>query len=149
MRALGLRPQRLQLVGGGARNPAWRRLLATQLRAGLATPVRLALPASTAAANAAARNALGPLSRAAETAKPLSTRRVKWLTTLLPTLPGSCFRWTRVRGPSRRAVSATTASTSAADQGPRTTSTTQQRPSCSAILTPTVYSGSAPVYRST
>jgi xylulokinase len=38
MRGLGLEPARLALVGGGARNPAWRRLLATQLRAGLAAP---------------------------------------------------------------------------------------------------------------
>jgi xylulokinase len=49
MRALGLEPQRLQLVGGGARNPAWRRLLATQLRVGLATPAAEEGPALGAA----------------------------------------------------------------------------------------------------
>lgn len=38
MRGLGLEAERLALVGGGARDPAWRRLLATQLRAGLVVP---------------------------------------------------------------------------------------------------------------
>jgi xylulokinase len=49
MRALGLEPQQLQLVGGGARNPAWRRLLATQLRVELATPAAEEGPALGAA----------------------------------------------------------------------------------------------------
>ncbi len=38
MRSLGLEPGRLALVGGGARSPAWRRLLATQLGAELDSP---------------------------------------------------------------------------------------------------------------
>lgn len=38
MRALGLEPSQLGLVGGGARNPAWRRLLAAQLGAALTSP---------------------------------------------------------------------------------------------------------------
>jgi xylulokinase len=38
MRALGLEPEGLALVGGGARSAAWRRLLATQLGAALASP---------------------------------------------------------------------------------------------------------------
>lgn len=37
MRAVGLEPAELALVGGGARNPAWRRLLASQLRVELTT----------------------------------------------------------------------------------------------------------------
>ena len=49
MRALGLEPRRLQLVGGGARNPAWRRLLATQLGVDLATPAAEEGPALGAA----------------------------------------------------------------------------------------------------
>jgi xylulokinase len=49
MRGLGLEPARLALVGGGARNPAWRRLLATQLRAGLAAPATEEGPALGAA----------------------------------------------------------------------------------------------------
>ena len=49
MRALGLEPQGLQLVGGGARNAGWRRLLATQLRARLATPAAEEGPALGAA----------------------------------------------------------------------------------------------------
>ena len=39
MRALGLEPASLALVGGGARNPAWRRILASQLRVELTTAV--------------------------------------------------------------------------------------------------------------
>jgi xylulokinase len=38
MRSLGLEPGLLALVGGGARSPAWRRLLATQLGAELVSP---------------------------------------------------------------------------------------------------------------
>jgi xylulokinase len=49
MRALGLEPRRLQLVGGGARNPAWRRLLAAQLGVDLATPAAEEGPALGAA----------------------------------------------------------------------------------------------------
>ncbi len=39
MRAVGLEPASLALVGGGARNPAWRRMLASQLRVELTTAV--------------------------------------------------------------------------------------------------------------
>ena len=49
MRALGLEPRRLQLVGGGARSPAWRRLLAAQLGVDLATPAAEEGPALGAA----------------------------------------------------------------------------------------------------
>src|SRR3954468_3174477 len=49
MRELELEPRALALVGGGARNPAWRRLLATQLRATLATPAAEEGPALGAA----------------------------------------------------------------------------------------------------
>lgn len=38
IRGLGVEPERLALVGGGAREPAWRRLLATQLAADLVVP---------------------------------------------------------------------------------------------------------------
>ena len=49
MRSLGMQPQGLQLVGGGARSAAWRRLLATQLRVRLSTPAAEEGPALGAA----------------------------------------------------------------------------------------------------